>query len=447
MSQQTRCTSKGSSDKTATASLAMLMLLTLLATAAGGGVYSSKVLLVSMDGFRWDYIHKVKGLGNFSRLVDSGSCVDHVNPAFATVTFPLHYTMVTGLYEESHGVVANNMYDLDSNTAFTLTYSGPDTNASLWWEGAEPIWVSAVKAGLKAGTIFWPGCDVENHGSRPTSWLAYGGKMTYEDRIRTAVDWLHEQNMQFVALYFDEPDTTGHTYGPFAKQTADKVREMDGVLGLILESLDAAGLGDDVNVIVTSDHGMADVNLEKKMINLYDKVDRSLVQRVPDSGPVTAIMPVAGREDDVMAALRKVDHLTAYRKEDIPERYHYTDHRRIMPIIVIADEGWELAADPKAFLDWGAKGDHGYDNELSSMKPIFFARGPNFRKGAHTTAISSVDIYPLLCELLGIEPKPHNGSLDATRAFLQQSQTSSSTGLPCGLHLLFCVVLSVTLCI
>ncbi|XP_076461786.1 ectonucleotide pyrophosphatase/phosphodiesterase family member 5-like [Babylonia areolata] len=307
-------------------------------TSDGGHTYSGKVLLVSMDGFRWDYIKSVAGLTSFSRLSDTGCSVDFVHPAFATKTFPCHYTIATGLHEESHGILANRMYDPVRNASFSKR-----STESFWWEGGEPIWVTAERQNKRSAVYFWPGSDAEIRGYRPSQYLVYNQSVPFPQRVETALGWLEHGGKDLVLLYFHEPDKTGHLYGPSSTQVADKVREMDGILGLIMKTMEEKKL-DDVNLILTSDHGMTDVNAQHRLLNLWDYLDRDTVAMVPDSGTVTAILPVEGREAQVLSDARKIPHVTVYRKDEIPERLHYKHNPRVMPIIILSDEGWILSS-------------------------------------------------------------------------------------------------------
>ncbi|KAL8568014.1 hypothetical protein ACOMHN_029189 [Nucella lapillus] len=378
----------------------------------GAYQYSGRVLLYSMDGFRWDYIKTVSGLGNFSRLAASGCSVDFVDTPFATMSFPSHYTIATGLYEESHGIIANHIYDPERNASFKK-----QSMESFWWDEGEPIWVTAERQNKRTGVHSWPGSAAKIRGYRPSSYTTYNNSLAFTDRVQTAIQWLRDDVKDLVLLYVNEPDHTGHVYGPESPQLADKVREMDGILGMILNALEENQLND-VNLIVTSDHGMTDINMEERMMNLWDYLDRSLVEKVPDSGMVTAILPAAGREAEVVEACRKIPHVTLYRKEELPDHFHYKHNPRIMPVIILSDEGWLLAKNVQTFLDTNKKGDHAYSNDLPSMKAIFLARGPDFRKGVHSTSLKSVDIYPLVCLLLNIDAAPNNGSLEQTNPFL-----------------------------
>ena len=54
-----------------------------------------KVLLVSMDGFRWDYVNNVS-TPNFDALAREGVKAPYINNTFTTKTFPCHYSIATG---------------------------------------------------------------------------------------------------------------------------------------------------------------------------------------------------------------------------------------------------------------------------------------------------------------------------------------------------------------
>ncbi|XP_041369889.1 bis(5'-adenosyl)-triphosphatase enpp4-like [Gigantopelta aegis] len=378
--------------------------------------YADKLLLVSMDGFRWDYLYKTY-TPNFDLFVKHGIKVDYVNNSFVTKTFPNHYTIVTGVYEETHGIVDNSMYDPLFDEKFHMGMT--DTK---WWNEAEPIWCHVKRYNLTSGTYYWPGSETEINGLRPDKWLKYSDHTPFRKRVDDVMDWFTNDKLNFVTLYFPEPDHTGHAHGPDSPEIVEKVKEMDGILGYLMLKLEENQLTDEVNVIVTSDHGMHSIDVKNKVVDIYDHVNRSQVQRIPSQGPVAQIQPVDGQTDAVVNQLRNVPHITVYHKRDIPDRLHYKHNRRIMPVLVMADEGW-LITDHSASLSRAKHyhGTHGWDNSLMSMKPIFVASGPNFKKNTRFGPIRNVDIYPLMCELMGIPPGPTNGSLDSVIDFLVPS--------------------------
>ncbi|ESO94265.1 hypothetical protein LOTGIDRAFT_118461 [Lottia gigantea] len=392
-------------------SIAHLILFVTAVATGSPKKYVDKVLLVSMDGFRWDYLDKMN-TPHFDYLADHGVKVKYVNNTFITETFPCHYSIATGLYEENHGIVANEMYDPVFDANFTMANHEP-----RWWEGGEPIWITATKQSVKSATYFWPGSEVAIHGVRPAIWKLYNQSVLFEKRIETVIDWFLNQDVKLATLYFHEPDHTGHVYGPYSDEMKAQVKYMDSVLGYMMVKLKAAGLFDSVNLILTSDHGMTTVDTTKR-VNVRDWVNQTLIKMIPKEGPVIHIIPEDGEIDTVYQILeqQKQDmHMTVYKKEDIPEKFHYKDNRRIPPIIAMADEGWLLMK----YSHYHPHGSHGYSNEYMSMKPIFLAHGPNFKENHRLTSIESVDIYPLICELLGINPAPNNGSLSNTMSMLK----------------------------
>ncbi|RUS84115.1 hypothetical protein EGW08_008154 [Elysia chlorotica] len=368
-----------------------------------------KVILVSMDGFRHDYLSMAGGTPNFDRMLREGVTMPWIRNTFTTLTFPCHFTMVTGLFEESHGIVANSMYD----QRMDRTSFGMPTTDEDWWTGHDTIWTSAQKAGLKAGVYFWVGSASKIQGVRPDRWFPYDNKVPFEERVDTLVKWMSQDDLDLGLLYFNEPDHTAHVAGPRGADTMAQVRRMDGVLGRLMDKLDETNLLDRVNLIVTSDHGMADVDSDNQV--------RS-----------------AGTQDEILVtqavvnALKDVAHMKVMLKEEIPERFHYRDSPRVQPVLLLADEGWGISEN----ATWRRqnlprfRGDHGYDNILNSMKPIFVARGPAFKQNTEVEPMDTVDIYPLMCHLLNIEPAPNNGSLTNAARLLRVPPTPASTPAP-----------------
>ncbi|KAK6184426.1 hypothetical protein SNE40_006900 [Patella caerulea] len=210
-----------------------------------------------MDGFRWDYLENID-TPNFDSMADQGVKVRYMNNTFVTETS--HYSMATGLYKESHGIVGNQMYDPVFNESFTIR-----TRDSKWWEAGKPIWITATKYNKKSATHFWPGSEVEIKGVRPAIWLPYNGSIPFKTRIDTVVEWFANKGVHFATLYFHEPDATGHKYGPDSQEYKDKVKYMDGILGYMMRKLRDNKLWDSVNVIVTSDHGMTSVDVDNRV--------------------------------------------------------------------------------------------------------------------------------------------------------------------------------------
>ncbi|KYO34116.1 ectonucleotide pyrophosphatase/phosphodiesterase family member 5 [Alligator mississippiensis] len=363
-----------------------------------------RVLLVSFDGFRWDYINRVPA-PHFHYVIKNGVHVKRVTNVFITKTYPNHYTMVTGLYAESHGIVANEMYDPVLNRTFSMNHM--DIYHAQFWEEACPIWVTNQMEGHRSGAAMWPGTDVRIHGVLPTHYMIYNESVSFEDRVSHLIDWFTSENpINFGLLYWEQPDEMGHILGPENPLMRVVINETDAKLGHLVSELKKAKLWDTVNIIITSDHGMAQSS-SKRLIELDQYVDREWYTMV-DHSPVVAILPKEGKLDEVYESLVNAHpNMTVYKKEEIPSRLHYKHNSRIQPVLAVADIGWEIV---KNKTDPFLLGNHGYDNTLPEMHPIFLAHGPAFRKNATKEAMNMTDLYPLLCHLLGINPLPNNGS-------------------------------------
>ena len=97
------------------------------------------IILISLDGYGWEYFqnNSLQDVRvNLDNLAMSGARSEML-PIFPAVTFPNHYTMVTGLYAESHGIIENQMYDPILNESFSIF--DDSVNDPEWYLG-EPIW-------------------------------------------------------------------------------------------------------------------------------------------------------------------------------------------------------------------------------------------------------------------------------------------------------------------
>ncbi|XP_029451928.1 ectonucleotide pyrophosphatase/phosphodiesterase family member 5 [Rhinatrema bivittatum] len=371
-----------------------------------------KVLLISFDGFRWDYIYKVP-TPSFHKIIDDGVYVKQVTNIFITKTYPNHYSMVTGLYAENHGVVANEMYDPVLNKTFSMDKM--DIYQPEFWEEASPIWITNQYEGHKSGAAMWPGTDVNIHGAYPSFYMPYNESVSFEDRVAQLIEWFTaKEPINLGLLYWEEPDEMGHAVGPDNPLMGDTIVDIDTKLGYLVLELKKAGLWDTMNIIITSDHGMEQCSSER-VIELDNYVDKDLYTLV-DHSPVVAIFPNEGKLDEVYKALANIHpNMSVYKKENIPDRFHYTHNSRIQPILAVADLGWTILQNRS---DKYLEGDHGYDNTQPNMHPLLLAHGPAFKRNVTKEAMNSVDLYPLLCHLLDIQALPNNGSLSHVQDLL-----------------------------
>ena len=368
----------------------------------------SPLILVSIDGFRADYLDR--GITpTLQRLAADGVRAEALKPAFPTLTFPNHYTLVTGLYPDHHGIVDNRMTDPRSGRKFV--YKDDASIADPSWWGGEPIWVTAEKHGIRSATMFWPGSNVAILGTRPTYWLPFDPSMLPQQRVERVLEWLDlpvASRPRFVTLYFEQVDHAGHHGGPDSDEVNLALRDIDAALARLIEGLRARKLAADTNLVIVSDHGSASTSPER-LIFLDDLFDAD-VATVTLYGVLACIEPGADRERAERLVLAPHAHMRCWRKDDVPERLHYGTNPRIPPLLCLADDGWIITSHERNTARTRfSLGEHGYDNDDPNMRALFIADGPAFRQGIVVPEFDNVDVYPLLAHLLGLEPQPNDG--------------------------------------
>jgi len=386
------------------------------ADAAAGPI----VILVSIDGARWDALDP-EVTPALMGLADHGVRAEALVPVFPTQTFPNHYTLVTGLYPEHHGVVSNAMVDHETGAEFRVASAA--VTESLWW-GGEPIWVTAAHSGLRAATMFWAGSEAEIDGVRPDYSVPFDDEIPAEERVDQVLEWLAlpaAERPSFVSLYFSAVDYAGHRFGPEALETREALQYIDEGIRALRTGIAELGLDAVTTLVVVSDHGMTAISPDR-LIHVDDFVDLSQVD-VLSWTPNFEVVPRPGFEKATYEAmLSGHPALRVFRREEMPEVLHYSDHPRIAPIIGMADEGWTVVTrDPMAaILAAGplARGGHGYDPRLPSMHGIFVAAGPRLQQGMTVPAFENVHVYELLCRLLGISPAANDGDPAVTAPLL-----------------------------
>lgn len=372
-------------------------------------------ILVAIDGFHPSYLER--GVTpNLNALAARGAAAP-MKPSFPTKTFPNHYTIVTGLHPDAHGIVENSMEDAARpGERFSLA----NTRVSLdrfWWDQAEPAITTATKAGIRTATMFWPGSEVDIQGVRPTNWHRFDQNQDGFDRVAALLDWLRRPaatRPQFLTLYFDTVDTAGHEFGPDHAETMAAVADVDARIGELVAGL--AALNQPANIVVTSDHGMAATS-STRVIQVADLIDPAALH-VLTAGPYLSFAAMPGRDAEVRAALLKPHaHMQCWTRETLPARFMYGMNPRVAPYLCLAETGWLIETRPvEAPFE---RGTHGYDNAAPEMRAIFIAAGRAIRAGARPAGVDAVDVYPLLARLVGFQPRPHQGDAAVAEAVLQ----------------------------
>lgn len=354
-------------------------------------------ILVSIDGFRADYLER--GVTpNLVALAQSGISAA-MRPSFPSITFPNHWTLVTGLRPDRSGIVGNKMEDpRKPGVVFTMATDDP-----FWWTESEPLWVTAERAGIRTATMFWPGSNVDWQGTRPTDWQQFNGAVSDRQRVDAIIDWLRrpaDTRPQFLTLYFDEVDHAGHEFGPDHARTTEAVATVDKAIGRLRDGL--AALGQPANLVIVADHGMAGLSADR-VIPLYRSPAFADMHVVTD-GPYAGVDPLPGKEAAVAAALLRPDpHMQCWRKAEIPARLAYGHNPRVPAFICLAQVGWWIQGmAPRPDRPFMLGGAHGYDNEAPEMRALFIATGPAIRPAGSIATFDNVDIAPLLRDLIGL---------------------------------------------
>jgi alkaline phosphatase D len=358
------------------------------------------VLLISMDGFRYDYLTKAN-TPNFDKLLQNGVTSRALVPVFTSKTFPNHYSIATGMYAENHGLIANTFYATDLGKPYAIRDRKAVENGQFY--GGEPIWVTAERQGIKTASYFWVGTEASINGVQPTYWKKYDQKVLFQSRVDSVISWFSypiKQRPRLALLYFHEPDWTGHEYGPNSHETILQIERMDNVLGDLISKTNNLSISSKLNIIIVSDHGMTDVYPEK-FIDLSSYTDLSQLD-VTGAGPTVFISSKSKKLlKKTYNELKYINNANIYWKNKIPKRFHYRNHVRIPDILIVADEGWSLM--PLGHGSYNPKGSHGYDNQLDNMKAIFIANGPSFKSGYKRDEFENIHIYPLVAHILGID--------------------------------------------
>ncbi|PBP21765.1 Phosphodiest-domain-containing protein [Diplocarpon rosae] len=399
----------------------------------GTALFAPTTILVSLDGFRADFLKR--GITpRLNALVAEGVSPEYMNPSFPSVTFPNHYTLVTGLYPESHGVVGNTFWDTELKEEFY--YTNPNAMQPKWW-GGEPLWVTAEHQSIRTAIHMWPGSEAGIMEVVPAFLDKYNSEESLENKASRILELLdkpgQENEMaevagmrpQLIAAYVPNVDSDGHRYGPNSTEIRVTIKDVDTMLDHLLTGLEVRNLTNIVNVVVVSDHGMATTDITR-LIQLESLIDTSLVEHI-DGWPLYGLRPKNTADlqplyNRLEEQAKKQSGFEVYlRDQNMPERYHFSKNERIAPLWIVPKTGWaivtkkefDIAEGIEKGLVYHPRGLHGYDHEHPLMRAIFIARGPAFPHAPNSRVepFQNIEVYNIICDSLHIAPKPNNGTL------------------------------------
>ncbi|OIW30512.1 Phosphodiest-domain-containing protein [Coniochaeta ligniaria NRRL 30616] len=400
----------------------------------GTALFAPTTIIISLDGFRADFLNR--GLTpRLNAFVREGVSPLYMLPSFPSVTFPNHYTLATGLYPESHGVVGNSFWDPALQEKFYYTDAARSLDPK-WWDG-EPFWVTAEKQGIRTAIHMWPGSEAHIAGIEPSFLDKYNGKEKLGKKVARIFEFLDKPGVedpaaqvvdmrpQVIAAYVPNVDSDGHKFGPNSTEIRDTIKRADDMIDAIFSGLEERNLTHIVNVIVVSDHGMATTDVSR-LIQLEDLVDLSKIAHT-DGWPLIGLRP-KNPEDlgDIYGELawkaKDSDSFDVYLRDvDMPERYHFSRNERIAPLWIVPKTGWAIVKKDEINVEeakaksevYHPRGLHGYDHEHPLMRAIFIARGPAFPHppGSQLEAFQNTEVYNILCDSVGLTPMPNNGTL------------------------------------
>jgi predicted AlkP superfamily pyrophosphatase or phosphodiesterase len=388
------------------------------------------VVLVSLDGFRYDYARRYGATHLLGLAARGATAPDGMVPSYPSVTFPNHWTLVTGLYPEHHGIVGNSFYDPVRGQTYSLRDSATFRDGS--WYGGTPLWVLAEQQGMRSACLFWVGCEAEVQRVRPSFYLRYDPHFPNAQRVQLIMHWLalpEAERPHLLTLYFSDVDEAGHQFGPDSPQMAAAVRALDQLVGTLDSSLAATHLP--VDLIVVSDHGMANITGDYVYLDAFAPDLSSHLIRAVDRGLYAKSDSDAAR---IFAELQHAsDKFVVYRRAAVPEALHFSTNPRSGDPVVVA-------TGPYAIRSLGAPagnakpeaGSHGWDPAVvPDVKATFIAAGPDFRPGVQIPSFENVDLYPLVARILSLDIShlpsgPIDGHIEPLLAALAARPVTSS---------------------
>jgi len=381
------------------------------------------VVMLSLDGFRWDYQDKAD-TPTLDSITRNGVKATGLQPVFPSKTFPNHYSIATGLYAGNHGLISNSFYDPKQKKEYSIRDRKAVENGKFY--KGEPIWVTAEAQRLKTGSYFWVGSEAKIKGYQPSYWKRYDHHFPFIQRADSVIAWLkkpYNERPKLITWYIAETDDIGHKYGPNSTKIISTITTLDSIVGYFLNEVSKLEIGDSVNFILVSDHGMAPIDTQK-VVKLNTYLKKSWIEKYFGGNPFVLIHPNKACADSILNALNGIEGIIPMRKNDIPERYQLKQSNRIPEIVIVADTGWSIEINPKRKVYAG--GTHGYDNSFTDMQGIFYAIGPNFKQNYNAGSLYNIDIYNLIATILELKPAPNDGKKERIIHVLNNSNSKNN---------------------
>ncbi len=366
------------------------------------------LIILSLDGFRWNYPDQI-ATPNLDNIAKNGVRAS-LQASFPTKTFPNHYSIATGLYPDHHGIVNNTFYEPKRAVIYKIGDNSKVQDGYFY--GGEPFWVTAEKQGVKTASFHWVGTTAPIKGVLPSIYKVYSPKPTGHQKVDSLIAWLQlpiEHRPHLITWYMPEPDGVGHDFGPESEAVHRKVQELDSLVGYFMDEINKLPISSEINIIVTSDHGMQEISSERVvLINQYLK--KEYYQQILGSNPVYNIWAKKGYIDSIRYAFTQVKGIKCYSASTIPPHLHYMTNERCGDLVLLADSAYSIQMN-KITID-AKEGTHGYDPANSNMNAIFFAQGPAFKKQSKLVHLQNVDIYNMICKIMNLNPAQNDGDND-----------------------------------
>ena len=382
------------------------------------------LILISLDGFRWDYIERFKP-NNLTRFIENGVKAQSLIPSFPSKTFPNHYSIATGMYPDKNGIVGNSFYDYKSDLIYSIN-NRERVEDGQFYKGT-PIWVQATNADMVTGSYFFVGSEAKIGGIRPSYYYNYE-KVDNQKRVAQALDWLAlpaNKRPHLITLYFSDMDDTGHDFGPNNDvELKATLLKLDEVLGQLFTGVKDSKLP--VNIVIVSDHGMMNVPVNHYIP--FESIKNEALYLAIDNGALINIHPKDGSQiNSIFNKLKekaKTQPFKVYKTENTPGFEYTPKNKNWGAIQIVADIGYYFLKEEKIKLKQESKnavyGAHGFDTANKEMHGIFYANGPAFKTGLTVPSFKNIHIYPIMCKILGLDiPADIDGKLEVLDSILK----------------------------